>query len=131
VDINILTYTFDSTDITSSTSVYVEQFNKYATRNNLNITINFDVMFIGSPTDSYLNLKSLVGLSLKKSNEKNNNNKFDMYFFDMRYTSIYGPYLLDLKENLGREYIKMYDSKIINETCTYKDKVVALVIFTY
>lgn len=131
MDINILTYTFDSTDITSSTSVYVEQFNKYATRNNLNITINFDVMFIGSPTDSYLNLKSLVGLSLKKSNEKNNNNKFDMYFFDMRYTSIYGPYLLDLKENLGREYIKMYDSKIINETCTYKDKVVALVIFTY
>jgi len=89
-----------------------------------------------NPSDSYANFKSLVESSLKKSNniynDSNNeihSTKFDIYIYDNRYTNIYGPYLLDLKDNLPKGFIEMYDSKIVSELCTYNDKVVGLVIF--
>jgi len=89
-----------------------------------------------NPLDSYLNFKSLVESSLKKSNDKtsSNNNKYDLYTFSNRYTDIYAPYLLDLKKNLPKEFIEMYNSEIIKGTCTYRneedeEEVVGLVIF--
>jgi len=133
VQINILTYTFTESDL-GQTSPIELQFAEYAEKNNLNITIQVELMKFVSPSDSYANFKSLVETSLKKSNNINNdknstNEVYDIYVYDNKYTNIYGPYLLDLKDNLPKEYIEMYDSKIVNDVCTYKDEVVGLPMF--
>jgi len=138
VQINILTYTFTETNLDHVDPAEL-QFSKYAEKNNLNITIKVELMKFVSPSDSYANFKSLVETSLKKSNNINdknstneiNNKIYDIYIYDNKYTKIYGPYLLDLKDNLPKEYIELYDSKIVSEVCTYKDKLVGLVIFIF
>jgi len=93
-----------------------------------------------NPSDSYTNFKSLVESSLKKSNDRTSineimNNKYDLYIYNNKYTNIYAPYLIDLKKHLPKEYIEMFNSKVVKETCTYEnklnkeDEVVGLVIF--
>jgi len=81
-----------------------------------------------NPTDSDENYKSVVESSLIKSI---NNNKFDIYFYNLRFTDIYGPYLLDLKELLSREHIERYNSKIISDTCFYNGQLVGLVLDSF
>ena len=136
MQINILTYTFVESYVNQE-SIFEQDFGKYAEENNLNITIKVELMKFINPSDSYANFKSLVESSLKKSNninnDKNSNNeihstKFDIYIYDSKYTNIYGPYLLDLKNNLPEEHIEMYNPKVVSEICTYKDKVVGLVL---
>jgi len=56
-----------------------------------------------------------------------NDNLYDIYIYNSKYTNIFGPYLLHLKNNLLKKYIKMYNSKIIKETCIYKEELVELV----
>jgi len=136
IQINVLTYTFTEADV-DDTETTERLFDIYAQMNNLNITLNMEMMKFIDPSDSLANFKSLVETSLKKSNNiynKSHNKevhstKFDIYIFDNRYTNIYGPYLLDLRGNLPKEHIEMYDSKILNETSYYKDKLVGLPMF--
>jgi len=136
VKINLLSYSFDSTETIDNKNKYENEFNEYAIKNNLNVTLEAEVMKFENPTDSYSNFKLFVELSLKKSNSiKTSSNeivhqgKFDIYIYNVKYTNIYGPYLLDLKENLSKEYIDMYDSKILNETSTHQNKLVGLPIY--
>jgi len=76
-----------------------------------------------SPSDLYANFQSVVEASLKRSNDKaSHNNKYHLYTFNNQFTNIYAPYLLDLKKHLSKEYIEMFNSKVVNETCTYKNK---------
>ena len=77
-----------------------------------------------NPTDSDVNYKSLVESSLIRSNNKN---KFEIYFYNLRFIDIYGPYLLDLKELLPKKHIEKFNSKVIPDTCFYNDKLVGLV----
>jgi len=128
VQINILSYSFDDTNTLDSNTYFENIFNEYARKNHMNIIIEVEVMKFENPTDSYSNFKLFVELSLKKSNiiktsnnEKIHNGKLNIYFYNVKYTNIYGPYLLDLKENLLKEHIEVYDSKILNEACTYNN----------
>ena len=132
--VNILTYSFNEYEIDVG-SVIENAFKMYAEKNSLNITVNVDVMRFPNPTSTYKNFKLLVETSLKKSNNihtinnKNlTNTKYDIYFYDMRFTDLYAPYLLDLNEVLPKDFIEKYNSRIINESCIYEDKVVGLVI---
>ena len=93
-------------------------------------------MIFENPAELYANFQSVVEASLKKSNDKTyHNNKYDLYTFNNQYTNIYAPYLLNLKKHLPKEYIEMFNSKIVNETCTYENElnkekeIVGLVIF--
>ena len=132
MEINVLTYSYkDFGDVKH----YKDEFEEYAKANNSTTTINVESMKYENPTSSYTNFKLLVESSLKKSNnihnannEKNNNTKFDIYFYDMRFTNLYGPYLLNLKEYLSKEFIEMYNSDIIEKTAIYNDELVGLVI---
>jgi len=121
--INVLTYTFDNYDTFNKTEME-EKFRIYAEQNNLDISVNMEIMRYENPLDSYINFKSLAESSLKKSNDKtsSNNNKYDMYTFSNRYTKVYAPYLLDLRKNLPKEFIEMFNSKVVNETCSYKNE---------
>ena len=124
MEINILSYTFDEFEIFQKSAVEFE-FNRYSKNNDLNITLNIEIMKFESPGDSYDNFRLLVESLLKKSRIHNDN--FDIYFYDLRYSDIYGPYLLDLKKYLPEEYLQLYNSRVVNETCYYKDELVGLV----
>jgi len=121
--INLLAYSFRASDSSNSNYTVENDFEEYAKINNLNITLNIENMVFENPTDSYENFKSLVETSLKKSNDNisKNSNKYDLYTYNNQYTNIYAPYLLDLKKYLPNEYLEMYNSKVIKETCTYKN----------
>ncbi len=105
----------------------MDDYNKYAENNNLNITINIEILKYEKTMDSTTNFKSFVEESLKK-NKNSKKNKFDIYFYDNRYTSMYGQYLVDLKENLPKELLKMYDTHSIEDTCYYNNELVGIVI---
>jgi len=128
VEINILNYSFDNTGGYDTESVEKE-FEKYAIENGLNVTISMDLINYENPADSYEQFRSLVEASLIKSNNNNDRtlgSRYDMYFFDMKYTDLYGPYLLDLYHNVPKEHLDMYDSETIREACSYKDELVGL-----
>jgi len=96
-------------------------FNNYSEINNLNITLEFEILKYDKPTDSYVFFKQFIESSLKKSTNKNNNKAYDIYFYDNKYLNIYGPYLLDLKDLIPKDYIEMHDPRVIKEICTYND----------
>jgi len=95
----------------------LSEFKLYAQRNNLDFEIEIQSLIYEKPSDSYSFFKLFVEQSLKKQN-----NTFDVYFYDTKYTNLYGPYLLDIQDKLPKEYIELFNSKIINEECIYKDK---------
>jgi len=109
----------------------IDDYNKYAENNNLNITVNIEIIKYEKPTDSITNFKSFVEESLKK-NKNSKKNKFDIYFYDNRYTNMYGQYLIDLKDSLPEELLKMYDTNSMKEACFYNDELVGIPVgFTY
>jgi len=126
--------TFSIKDIGDMGNELKIEFDKYAEKNNLNITINVEIMNYENPTSSYEKFKLLVESSLKKSNNihnisnEENATKFDLYFFDTRFTNLYGPYLLNLKDYIPKEFIEMYNSDIIEKTSFYNNELVGLVI---
>jgi len=132
VVINVLTFSIK--DIGDMGNELKIEFDKYAEKNNLNITINVEIMNYENPTSSYEKFKLLVESSLKKSNNihnisnEENATKFDLYFFDTRFTNLYGPYLLNLKDYIPKEFIEMYNSDIIEKTSFYNNELVGLVI---
>ena len=123
MEINLLTFSYANSEIYNET-LMEEGFNQYAARKNLNITLNVDILIYDKPTDAYKYFISLVESSLKK-----NSVKYEIYFYDNAYSDMYGPYLLNLNNNLPKEHIEMYDTKILNETCYYKDELVGFVMF--
>ena len=80
-----------------------------------------------TPTNStnHANDYGSVVESFLKNKKKNN---YDIIFYDNIYTTKFGSYLLNLKDYLNETHIKFYDSRVINQTCTYKDRLVGLVI---
>ena len=130
--INVLTFSIK--DIGDMGNELKIEFDKYAEKNNLNVTINVEIMNYENPTSSYEKFKLLVESSLKKSNNihnisnEENATKFDLYFFDTRFTNLYGPYLLNLKDYIPKEFIEMYNSDIIEKTSFYNNELVGLVI---
>jgi len=113
----------------SSQSFAFDEFNEYAEKSDLNITLNVELMKFSNPSDSYENFKSLVESSLKKSNSDKSvtGKKYDIYFYSCRYTDIYGPYLLNLYDDLPKENIEIFDDKFINKTCVNNGELVGLV----
>jgi len=120
--INILTYSFDEYS-TSQNYILEKEFNDYAEVNNLNVTVKFEVMIFENPSEAYENFKLVAETSLKKTN---NHKKYDMYFYDNKYTNIYGPYLLDLKNLVPKEHVDIFNPDIIRDSCVYKDKLIGL-----
>jgi len=113
VNINLFAYI---TDINDSITDFYFDFFKYTEGKNLNAKIN--PYFI-----LYKNSKN----SLQSSIESSLKNFYDIFIYDSVHLNVFDPYLLDLRNYLPKEHIEMYDSRIINETCIYKEKLIGLV----
>jgi len=100
------------------------EFREYAANNNLNITLNVVVLKYEKASDSYSFFKSFIESSLKKQNSP-----YDIYFYNSIHINLFGPYLLNLINELSEEYINIYNSKILTKECYYKDKLIGIVMF--
>jgi len=119
VEVKILAFSFDDQTQTFYQQFLENEFNSYAQEKGLDITLKMEILKHEQATDSYAFFKSLIESSLRKS-------KLDIYFYDNKYTSIYGPYLMDLNKVLSKETIEINDPKILEETCTYNGQLVGI-----
>jgi len=101
----------------------IEQFNKYANATNQDIKIELKLLS-GSNIGSLLDDSRSVVEAVLKSKA----NKYDIYFYETTYVSLYGSYLLDLNNYLSHEFVDMYDSRVISELCHFSDKLIGIVI---
>jgi len=104
----------------------VNAFNEYAEMEELDIHVNLNFFSPQNSTVESEDFEATVESLLKKPGEK-----YDIYFYDSLYTQIYAPYLYNLRELLPDDYIDIYDSNILSETCKYNDAIVGLVNFNY
>jgi len=117
--LNALVVSVDMTMVTFN--YYVDSFNKYSKENNLNIKINIETISELNSTYTYDNMSLYVGELLKKKKSR-----YDIFFLDNNYTSLHGPYLLDIGKYLPKEHVDMYNKKILSQIGIYKGKLVAL-----
>eukprot|EP00833_Pecoramyces_ruminatium_P005016 jgi/Orpsp1_1/1179048/evm.model.c7180000067718.1 len=119
--LNAIAYSLDEIGIPFIS--YVDEFNKYAKENNIDINIQLNLMtrinFTMSIDSSVVMFETLL---------KKKNNKYDIYFFDNSYTKIFQPYLLDLNKKLPDDHINMYDKNILSQVCRYQNKLIGLPI---
>jgi len=78
-----------------------------------------------NPSDSYAYFDLLLESSIKKKN------KFDIYFYDSRYSYKYARYFLDMSKYLPKEIIELYDPRVIKEICMFGDQLVGLPVGLY
>ncbi|ORX65318.1 periplasmic binding protein-like II [Anaeromyces robustus] len=100
---------------------FIQGFNEYSNKNNLNITLKLNLLTKKNSTISYNDFGSLIEVLLKKKTQK-----YDLYLYDNLYTPVYGQYLLDVKNLLPQEHINMFNPKLLNQTCYYNDELVGL-----
>lgn len=77
---------------------------------NNNLKFVVDVLRYDKPSDLYSFFKTLVETSLKKQNSH-----YNIYYYDSKHVNIYGPYLLNLVNELPDEYLDIYDTKVLEE----------------
>ena len=57
--------------------------------------------------------------------------KYDIFTYEIKNAKYIAPYLSDLREQLPKEHIDMYNSNLISETGIYNDKLIGLVNIYY
>ncbi|ORX85084.1 periplasmic binding protein-like II [Anaeromyces robustus] len=97
----------------------VNDFNKYSKDNDLNININLNSITRANFTHAVEDYESLLDYLFKKKS-----NKYDLILFDSIYKLRFGPHLLNLKDRLPEEHVKMYMEGIANQTCIYNNKLI-------
>jgi len=119
IEIKLIAPIFEKSSLHNKTLVE-GSFHEYAKKNNLDITITLDLLKYDKPTDSFTYFKSFVESLLKNKNTS----AYDIYFYNAKFISIYGPYLLKLNSKLPEELIEMYNPRVLEEECTYKNELV-------
>eukprot|EP00833_Pecoramyces_ruminatium_P013802 jgi/Orpsp1_1/1187834/evm.model.d7180000060488.1 len=99
----------------------VSEFNKYSKENNLNITLNINLLTLNNATFSVGGYGTTVESLLQKKSDK-----YDLYFYDNLYAKRLSPHLLNLKNYLPEDHIKMYTPGIASQTSVFNGKWVGL-----
>jgi len=100
----------------------MNEFNRYAEKNNLNIKFQLTTLTPNNST-SYLNNYSNMIENLLFRNSV----KYDIYFYYGSYTEKYGPYFVNLEKYLSKEHIEKFDKDVIKNVCLYNNVIVGLV----
>ena len=103
-------------------SYLINYFNDYSIKNNLNITLNLNLLTPKNSTVNRDEFFSLIDSFLQKKS-----NKYDIYFYDNIYTPKFEPYFLYLNKLLPKEHINLYKSIENYESYSYNNKLVGLV----
>ncbi|ORX79009.1 periplasmic binding protein-like II [Anaeromyces robustus] len=111
------------TDESQTYTLIIDEFNKYAEENNIDIKVELNLLTNSNSTFSTVDFGSLIESLLKK-----NNSKYDIFFYDNLYLSRFGPHLLDLNIHLSKEHLDLYNPNVLKQSCEYKNKIVGLPI---
>ncbi|ORX79047.1 periplasmic binding protein-like II [Anaeromyces robustus] len=115
ISLNIIAYSMDAEN--QGYTSMVSDFNQYAEDNNLNITLNINLLTNANTTVDTGDYATLINSLLMK-----NSYKYDLYIYDNGQTQTYGKYLLDLSEYLPEDYLESFDPNLISSTCIYDNK---------
>eukprot|EP00833_Pecoramyces_ruminatium_P007996 jgi/Orpsp1_1/1182028/evm.model.c7180000079572.2 len=110
IELSACAYSIESTGDTFK--LYVNGFNNYAKKNNIDVKVNLNLISNTNFTYSIDNYNEMVESLLKKKS-----NKYDIYFYDYSYSFKYCPYLLDLQNGIPKSHIDMYDKHILDLSC--------------
>jgi len=100
-------------------NTYVNDFNEYSKKNNLNITLGL-TLFTSANSTVYTNSGQVTIQSLLASKSK----KYDIYFFTFTHSPEYSDDLLDLTNYISPEIVNLYDSNLFRDTCIFDNKLV-------
>jgi len=101
----------------------IKEFNKFANETNQDIEIELNLISSDSVGTSLDNSRSMIEAVLK-----NKADKYDLYFYETTYISLYGSYLLNLNQYLSEDFIDMYDPKLISSLCLFDNNLIGIVI---
>jgi len=101
----------------------VSEFNKYSKKNDLNINLILTILTSDNSTLGIDDFGSLMDTLINKKSKK-----YDLYFYYGIYSKRYGQHFLVLDDYFSKDYLKKYDREIITKACTYKNKIIGLVI---
>jgi len=114
---------FTYTEKTFLYTPLMNAFNKYSIENNLDIQFELTLLTPQNATSEVHNTGYFMDSLLEKGSDK-----YDLYFYYGSYSKRYGPHLIDLRQYIPDEHISMYDSNILDENCSFEDKLVGLPI---
>ncbi|ORX78209.1 periplasmic binding protein-like II [Anaeromyces robustus] len=103
---------------------YVEEFNKYSSINNLNITLNLELYTPLNITTYIQDYESMVEILLEKKTTK-----YDIFIYENFFNAKFSSYFLDLKEWLPKSHMEMYDNTFAKFSSMYNDKWVGLPLY--
>ncbi|KAG4090277.1 hypothetical protein H8356DRAFT_1279713 [Neocallimastix lanati (nom. inval.)] len=122
ITINMISYSFFSNE--NIFQSIKQNFNDYAIKNNLNITLNINLFSSKNSTQNINNFHSSIETLIDKKSDK-----YDLFTFDPIYIRNLYPYFIDLKEWLPSEYIDWFSLNNIDKICTYENKWIGLPLF--
>jgi len=96
-------------------------FNKYAKEQGLDVELDVNLITFNNSS----NLAEDYKTNLEILREKNSK-KYDIYFYDIAYASIYFNNLLELDDLLPSNHLALYKSGIASQTCKYNGKWIGL-----
>ncbi|ORX81335.1 periplasmic binding protein-like II, partial [Anaeromyces robustus] len=99
----------------------VNRFNNYSKKNNLNITVNLNLLSPANSTAESLDFFTSIDSYLRKKSTK-----YDIYFYENIYTTKFEPHFINLKEWLPKEHIDMFTHVEKSESYFYNNKLVGL-----
>ncbi|OUM63564.1 hypothetical protein PIROE2DRAFT_9844, partial [Piromyces sp. E2] len=101
----------------------INSFNEYSKEQGLDINVQLTFLSNSNTTRSLGDYISLLNLYFKKKSTL-----YDIYFYETDYSENYDQYLLDLKNRIPEEHIKLLDQGIINDKCILNGKLIGLPI---
>lgn len=98
------------------------EFNKYAKENKLDIELNMHLYTFSNSSnlgsDYYYSLDYLLNKG---------STKYDIYFYDIIYSTKYKSYFMTLNDVLSEEHKSLYSSGIASKVCIFDGKWISLV----
>jgi len=100
----------------------IRKFNEYSKKNNLNITVDLNLLNPSNSTNETNDFGTTVEALLSKETDK-----YDIYFYDNVYTKRYGKHFINLEEKISKQHMDLYSSDLNFQLCTSDNQWVGLV----
>jgi len=105
--------------------VLTDGFNEYSRENGLGINIQLIVLTPENSTSDFENYGTMIDSLLKRKSTK-----YDIIYYYSAYTKKYGNHFLNIRDYISEDYIKIFDERLLEETCSSYDKtLVSLPVF--
>jgi len=120
IDLNLIISTYETSGL--AFPAYVDSFNEYSKKNNLNINLNMHLLTRDNFSFTVDNASLMFEYLLKKKKTA-----YDIYFFDGSWSHHYCPYFVDLRDYIEEDQFNLYNKNIITQLNRCDDKIIGIV----